>query len=412
MRLHATVVALACLSLSASSRTVQKGTDRKQAGGAEPSSQLLVELLKTEPARLAKPNPSAPFKALTRLLCSYVNPAAAWQTGLPLTVARTSAGFARANSAQMTADFEFLNRGKEKRLVPILHDKCIPCGDSPGSSLPKTELTRREQLKLLEMGMLPCCASLLCGSQPANALASLATPPADIVKKYEFEHIDVLECDIVRRASKKIWRKLDKDDFQYGELLRPYKDEVFGKAFKALPTDRDAVVVELGMGPWANGEFYGRKDKLDVIGIEPVDGFKKYAMKSARPFIAGGSSVRFVHGIGEALPLPDNCADLVVSTITLCSVTNTKRVCAEVKRVLKPGGQFVFVEHVRSETDEVLARKQDEDREKGDKPDGCKVNKRTREFIEKTNFAKLDCQSFDLPQMNLLAPHIYGIATA
>lgn len=53
-------------------------------------------------------------------------------------------------------------------------------------------------------------------------------------------------------------------------------------------------------------------------------------------------------GSAEALPFPDACFDTVVCTLSLCTIPDDQRAVAEVKRVLRPGGRFVLLEHVRS----------------------------------------------------------------
>lgn len=65
-----------------------------------------------------------------------------------------------------------------------------------------------------------------------------------------------------------------------------------------------------------------------------------------------------VSGVGEALPLADSSADAVVCTLTLCSVRDPAAAVAEVRRVLRPGGIFLFIEHVLSPTDAFLAQQQ------------------------------------------------------
>jgi ubiquinone/menaquinone biosynthesis C-methylase UbiE len=68
--------------------------------------------------------------------------------------------------------------------------------------------------------------------------------------------------------------------------------------------------------------------------------------------------VRVVRAPAEELPFEDASFDYVVSTLVLCTVNDPKRALAEARRLLKPGGKLVFMEHVRSE-DPKLARWQD-----------------------------------------------------
>merc|ERR1712008_414566 len=91
-----------------------------------------------------------------------------------------------------------------------------------------------------------------------------------------------------------------------------------------------------------------RPPGMDVIGIDPNDSMEPFAQRSAAK--AGftdqlhGHKLRFVKG--------------VVSTATLCSVSDAARAISEIRRVLKPGGCFLFVEHVLSQTSPDLVEKQ------------------------------------------------------
>src|SRR5207248_4118083 len=71
-----------------------------------------------------------------------------------------------------------------------------------------------------------------------------------------------------------------------------------------------------------------------------------------------GRKAQFRPADGERLPFEDGSFDTVVASLVLCSVDDQDRVLAEIDRVLKPGGRYLFLEHVRSD-DPALARKQD-----------------------------------------------------
>ncbi len=118
--------------------------------------------------------------------------------------------------------------------------------------------------------------------------------------------------------------------------LVPYRQRV-GKA----ATGR---VLEIGIGSALNLPFYGPEVR-EVVGVEPSPALVAMARRhrSGLPF-------RFdvVEGAGERLPLEDNSFDTVLTTWSLCSVTDPVQVLREVRRVLRPGGQVLFVEHGRA----------------------------------------------------------------
>ena len=139
-----------------------------------------------------------------------------------------------------------------------------------------------------------------------------------------------------------------------------------------------------------------------------------YAQRASEKagLLSRGHSVRTSHGVGEALPLADGCADAVVCTLTLCSVVDPARTLAEIVRVLKPGGKFLFLEHVLSETDSGLARQQVVATPlQVASADGCHLDRRTLETIRAARFATVDATYFDLRGFYFLNPTVAGIAT-
>lgn len=103
-------------------------------------------------------------------------------------------------------------------------------------------------------------------------------------------------------------------------------------------------VVELGAGAGMNLPHY--TDAVErVWAVEPSPGM----WRRAAPRVAGAQRpVEHIAASAEAVPLPDGMADTVVVTWTLCSVTDPARALAEVRRLLAPGGRYVFAEHGRA----------------------------------------------------------------
>lgn len=109
------------------------------------------------------------------------------------------------------------------------------------------------------------------------------------------------------------------------------------------------TVVELGAGRGAN--IAALHPSVRWIAVEPnLD--RRIALREAAERRGGGS--RVIVGRAESLPLPDECADAVLSTRVLCSVDDPEAALAEVIRVLRPGGVFAFVEHVGAPRRSVL----------------------------------------------------------
>lgn len=104
-------------------------------------------------------------------------------------------------------------------------------------------------------------------------------------------------------------------------------------------------VLELGVGAWANLPHYDHASVESLTGIEPSDGLRAMAAQAARQ---AGLSARLLPDGAEALPFPDASFDTVVCTFTLCTVSDPALALREARRVLKPGGLFLFCEHGRA----------------------------------------------------------------
>ena len=114
---------------------------------------------------------------------------------------------------------------------------------------------------------------------------------------------------------------------------------------------REAVIpaatgrtLEIGMGSGLNLPLYG-PEILSVTGLDPSDTLLAMAGRVER---GGDLEVELIPGQAEAMPFDDMSFDSVVSTWTLCSVDDPAAVMEEIRRVLKPAGRLVFVEHGRA----------------------------------------------------------------
>jgi ubiquinone/menaquinone biosynthesis C-methylase UbiE len=100
-------------------------------------------------------------------------------------------------------------------------------------------------------------------------------------------------------------------------------------------------VLEIGVGSGLNLPYYG-SDVQTIIGLDPGARLLEMAQRTADKADAPLSPML---GSAESMPLDSQSIDTVVSTWTLCSIPDVSRALREVRRVLKPGGLFLFVEH-------------------------------------------------------------------
>ncbi len=115
----------------------------------------------------------------------------------------------------------------------------------------------------------------------------------------------------------------------------------FTQAREELLTDIAGNVLEIGFGTGLNLSHYpSAVSELTTVDVNPgVHRLAERRLKSA------AMPVRFALISGENLPMADASFDAVVSTWTLCSIPDVESALQEVRRVLKPGGKFYFVEH-------------------------------------------------------------------
>ena len=101
-------------------------------------------------------------------------------------------------------------------------------------------------------------------------------------------------------------------------------------------------VVEIGVGPGLNLQYYNLDTVNKVIGIDPSDELNKIAKKNANKV---NLDIEFNLSSAESIDLPTSSVDSVVCTFSLCSITNPQKALKEIYRILKPGGKYYFCEH-------------------------------------------------------------------
>lgn len=232
----------------------------------------------------------------------------------------------------------------------------------------------------------------------------------------------------------------------YEMAVAERKKDLFARLFARLPADGEATVVEVGMGTFPNAPFYfepavydcmlpfemlgsdtlcekrtfgpraGGPRRLDLVGVDPNDAMESFARanlnKASNDTPQIEASLRVVHGVAEALPLPANCADAVVCTLTLCSVLDPVAAVAEMRRILKPGAPLLFIEHVLSEDDPRLAALQLRfNAMQMAMADGCHLDRKTLDIVRAAGFSNLEAvERFTLPGFGLISSQVSGIA--
>jgi ubiquinone/menaquinone biosynthesis C-methylase UbiE len=182
----------------------------------------------------------------------------------------------------------------------------------------------------------------------------------------------------------------------------------FGEKRRLVLEPAAGRVLEIGAGTGWSFRHY--PDAVtEIVALEPDQGMRA---RGERRAAESGRPVRFVSGSAEELPFEDQSFDWVVSMAVLCTVSEPARAFAEVRRVLRPGGALLFVEHVRSESPR-LARWQDRlERPWGVLAQGCHPNRDTVSALRGAGFDVELVEHGELPLAPpIVKPYVLGRAT-
>ncbi len=103
-------------------------------------------------------------------------------------------------------------------------------------------------------------------------------------------------------------------------------------------------VLEIGIGSALNVPYY-TSDVRYLVGVDPTHELWRIGRRRLE---TPAFPLRYVTASAERLPLADRCVDTILTTWTLCSITDISSALAEMRRVLSPGGRVLFIEHGRS----------------------------------------------------------------
>ena len=164
-------------------------------------------------------------------------------------------------------------------------------------------------------------------------------------------------------------------------------------------------VLEVGVGTGLSLAHYPA-DVDELVAVDPSGPMLRRARRRAAEV---GREVTLMSAPAEALPFADDSFDTVVTLAVLCSVDDPAHALAEIRRVLRPGGRFIFIEHVRA-NDPALARRQDRfERPWGWFTCGCHPNRDTLRAIEDGGFEVVELEREERPELpRLVRPHVKG----
>lgn len=177
---------------------------------------------------------------------------------------------------------------------------------------------------------------------------------------------------------------------------------------EALLAGAHGEVIEIGGGTGANLRHYG--DQVTTLTVtEPSQPMIRRLQQRAdedRP------SAKVLRASAEELPFEDASFDVAVSTLVLCSVDDQPRALREMRRVLRPEGKLLFIEHVRSQEPR-LAKLQDRMNRLNNLVAHCDCNRSTLDSIQQAGFSIEQVEHGMLKKVPpFIRPLIVGVASA
>lgn len=194
----------------------------------------------------------------------------------------------------------------------------------------------------------------------------------------------------------------------YDSMSRKTEEAGLRALRRGLLAEASGSVLEVGAGTGANLAHYNGKVE-SLVFTEPEPAMIRRLQKKARE---EAPLAKILRAPAEDLPFEDDTFDTVVSTLVLCGVDDQARALREIKRVLRPGGRLLFLEHVRSD-DQTLARFQDRMNWLNRLVVDCDCNRPTLATIEATSFAVARLEQTEMPKApKFVRPLIVGSAVA
>ncbi|XP_071351340.1 thiol S-methyltransferase TMT1A-like [Trachinotus anak] len=196
--------------------------------------------------------------------------------------------------------------------------------------------------------------------------------------------------------------------FSYNDKMHKIKRDLFRNVGKFANSNGTLRLLEIGCGSGANFPFYPHG--CTVICTDPNPHFHRYLRRSmeANKHLTYD---KFIVASGEDMKeVQDESVDVVVCTLVLCSVRDVQQVIAEIRRVLRAGGAFYFLEHVVSDPSSWIYFFQHVL-----EPlwyyigDGCMITRATWKDLETAGFSELHLKQIKAPDVtSVIRPHIMG----
>lgn len=192
----------------------------------------------------------------------------------------------------------------------------------------------------------------------------------------------------------------------YDRQLRKAEKAGLSEMRRGLMAQASGEVLEIGGGTGANLDHYP-SGVTSLTVTEPDPSMLKRLERHARH---ANPSTLVLRAPAEDLPFDDETFDVVVSTLVLCGVDDQPRAVREIRRVLRPEGRLLFLEHVRA-SEPAAAKKQDRMNWVNRAVVCCDCNRPTLDTLEQGGFRTTLLENTELPKApSFVRPVILGVA--
>ncbi|MAE37342.1 MAG: SAM-dependent methyltransferase [Pelagibacteraceae bacterium] len=166
-------------------------------------------------------------------------------------------------------------------------------------------------------------------------------------------------------------------------------------------------VLEIGIGSGLNFSFYNKSEVKDVFAVEPDNVLLEKAKKRA---LDNNIDLNIEKISAESLPYDNEFFDTIISTYTMCSISNLSSALNEIRRVLKKDGIFLFSEHGKSPDKNIYKWQKRLNPIQGALFGGCQLDVDIPNTLSMSNFDFNKINSMYVPGPKFLSYHYWGTA--